>query len=82
MSMGTYCVRVTASPSESILYLYEAGNKHIASYSYKKLRKHTLSQSVNKYLVRTLDVPKIVPSTRQTMMIRNRYGALPLWKAI
>lgn len=69
--MGTYCVRVVVSPSESILYLYEAEYKHIASYSYKKLRKHTLSQPVNKYLVRTLDVPKIVLSTRQTMMIKN-----------
>lgn len=70
--MGTYCVRIAVSPSESILYLYEAEYKHIASYNYKRLRKYTLSQSVSQQIFsESLDVPKIVLSTRQIMMIKK-----------
>lgn len=42
-----YFVKVTISLSEFILYLYEIEDKHIASYSYKKLRKHTFSHSIS-----------------------------------
>lgn len=82
MRISTYFVGAAISPSESIFYLYEVEDKHIASDNYQRLRKHTLSHSVSQQIFS--ENPGCAQNCAHYWANSDQklLWALPLWKAI